>query len=86
MRDKIMTTTTTTTTIDPCIEYYDHGPDTLGRRRFTLYWTSRGGVFRPDPSVDDGQPVGYRRAQCFFCDPSRFADAKLVIASPWVAL
>ncbi len=59
------------------IQYHDKGPDSLGRRRFTLFWEDPDGIFRPEAHPDDGQPVGYRRAQCFHADPGRF-EAKLV--------
>ncbi|HHH30697.1 MAG TPA: hypothetical protein ENK57_20465 [Polyangiaceae bacterium] len=57
---------------DRAIEYHDAGPDSLGRRRFTLFWTDTGGIFRPQPHPEDGEPVGYRRAQCFFADPNEY--------------
>lgn len=54
---------------------YDERPaDALGRRGFTLLWTEREGVFRPEPSKEDGQPVGYRRGQCFFTDPEKVLE------------
>ncbi len=49
------------------------GPDELGRRHFTLTWADEG-IYRPELHPD-GDPVGYRRAQCFFCDPARFEAA-----------
>jgi len=52
------------------ITYHDDGPDDLGRRRFTVDWDDSGGIFRPEIHFD-GEPVGHRRAQVFFCDPSR---------------
>jgi hypothetical protein len=41
------------------IEYHDAGPDSCGRRRFTLHWTDR--------------DTKRMRGQCFHCDPARFA-------------
>jgi hypothetical protein len=61
-----------------CIAFHDEGPDSFGRRRFTLFWDDPGGVFRPEPHPDDGEPVGHRRAQCFRTDPSRFSHATVV--------
>lgn len=49
--------------------YSDTGPDALGRRRFTLLWEDPRGVFRPEIHFD-GQPVGYRRGQCFHAVPA----------------
>lgn len=40
-------------------------PDKLGRQSFTVLWTDAEGVFRPEPSKEDGLPVGLRRGQCF---------------------
>ena len=54
------------------IEYHDEGPDRLGRRSFALFWEDPAGIFRPELHPDDGKPVGYRRVQEFFCDPSGF--------------
>lgn len=51
------------------VEYHDQGPDRLGRRFYTLYWTEPNGVFRPEPSNEDGKPVGYRRGQVFRTKP-----------------
>ncbi len=50
----------------------DDGPDSLGRRSFTLIWTDPDGIFRPEPSLYDGKPVGFRRGQCFRTKPDRF--------------
>lgn len=54
--------------------YADQGPDSLGRRSFTLFWLSDGGVFRPEPHPFDGEQVGFRRAQCFKTQPRRFIE------------
>ena len=59
---------------DKRISFDDNGPDKLGRRHFTLTWTDPGGVFRPELSKQDGQPIGYRRGQCFFCDPTPYIE------------
>jgi len=50
--------------------YKDAGPDRFGRRSFFLHWEEPDGVFRPEPSILDGKPVGYRRAQVFFTVPA----------------
>ncbi len=47
---------------------YHSQPDRLSRRSFTKRWTEPDGVFRPEPSNYDDQPVGYRRAQGFFAN------------------
>lgn len=39
--------------------------DEQGRSSFTAFWFDSDGMFRPEPSKRDGEPVGYRRAQCF---------------------
>lgn len=46
--------------------------DSKGRAPFTLYWLDVGGVFRPEPSKVDGEPVGYRRSQCFRAVPENY--------------
>ena len=51
------------------LKYDDSGPDGMGRRSFTMTWEEPDGVFRPEPSKDDGKPVGYRRGQCFRAVP-----------------
>lgn len=53
------------------IEFHDAGPDSLGRRFFTMHWTEVDGIFREDLSKD-GWPSGYQRGQCYFCEPDRF--------------
>jgi hypothetical protein len=50
------------------VEHLDGGPDERGRRRYYLYWNDVGGVNRPEPSKEDGRPVGYRRGQIFYSD------------------
>lgn len=59
--------------------FYDNPnekPDAYKRRTFFLHWEEPDGVFRPEPSKLDGEPVGYRRAQIFFTDPAaQDADA-----------
>lgn len=59
-------------TTDKTITFHDNGPDSHGRRFFTLTWTEPNGFFRPELSKEDGKPVGYRRGQCFNCPPERF--------------
>lgn len=54
------------------IAFHDSGPDSLGRRAFTLTWHDLAGFFRPEPHPSDGKPVGYRRAQCFFARPDEY--------------
>lgn len=44
------------------------GPDDRGRYSYTLCWEDPGGRYEPALSKD-GQPVGYRHAQCFFAVP-----------------
>lgn len=39
-------------------------PDNKGRQSCTLEWTTVTGAYRHDIHKD-GQPVGYRRGQCF---------------------
>ncbi len=51
------------------ITFLDAGPDSQGRRRYMLDWEDPDGIYRPEPDLKDGQPVGYRRAQCFFAVP-----------------
>jgi hypothetical protein len=51
------------------LQYEDREPDNQGRRHFVMFWEEPHGVFRPEPSKRDGQPVGHRRAQQFFTDP-----------------
>jgi len=51
--------------------YHDAGPDSFGRRSFTLFWHQ----------TPDGLDRT-KRAQCFRCDPSRFSDAT-IITSEW---
>jgi len=53
------------------IEFGDSGPDSLGRRRFTLLWEDAGNEWIKEPSKQDGKPVGHRRAQCFFAAPEK---------------
>lgn len=48
---------------------YESGPDNRGRRRFVMLWSEPHGVFRHEPSKQDGLPVGYRRGQYFFTHP-----------------
>lgn len=60
------------------IEYHDAGPDERGRRSFTLTWVDPDGIFREELAPDGGV-VGYRRAQCFRCDPARF-EAQVGVA------
>lgn len=72
-------------------------PDSEGRLSWTAFWYESNGVFRPElSSADDGKPVGYRRAQCFFTSkewllerhpsalffPSEY-DARKAIATEW---
>lgn len=52
------------------IEYHDAGPDSLGRRHFTLTWSDPDGIYRTE--LSNGQPVGYRRGQCFFAVPAHY--------------
>ena len=54
---------------DVRIEYFDNGPDELGKRHFLLLWNDPAGIFRPEIHPEDGKPVGYRRAQAFYCIP-----------------
>lgn len=53
------------------IAFDDSGPDDLGRRRFTLTWVDENGPWRPELGKD-GQPVGFRRGQCFHADPTSY--------------
>lgn len=49
-----------------------HGSrDDLGRCSFTLEWEQPGGVFRHEIHFD-GEPVGFRRGQCFFAVPEDY--------------
>ena len=49
------------------------GPrDGLGRAAFTLFWSDPEGVFRTEPSKEDGKPVGFRRGQCFCAVPEEY--------------
>jgi hypothetical protein len=70
------------------IRFRDTKPDSYGTRRLTLYWLESDGIFRPEPSVGDGQPIGYRRAQEFRTDPARFPDAEVITddARAWEGL
>lgn len=43
----------------------ESAPDKFGKQRFTMMWKDESGVFRPELSLVDGEPVGYRRGQCF---------------------
>lgn len=54
--------------------YLDDGPDERGRRRFELVWEDPLGAYRKEPSVLDGQPVGYRRAQVFHDVPAEHVE------------
>ena len=63
---------------DLTIEYHDEEPDELGRRHFTLTWSNPEGVFVRD-EAPDGKPVGYRRAQCFRCDPKTWTARARVV-------
>lgn len=38
--------------------------DALGRQLFTMTWEEPDGIFRKE-LAKDGNPVGYRRGQCF---------------------
>jgi hypothetical protein len=71
----------------PRIKFHDKEPDSLGRRRYVLFWVDPDGVFRPEPSPWGDGPVGYRRAQEFnstqFTDPSRMAYHAKIITDPW---
>lgn len=40
-------------------------PDSFGRQHFTVFWFAPRGVYHPQASSFDGDPVGYRRAQHF---------------------
>lgn len=62
------------------IQFDDNGPDKEGRRHFTLFWLREG--FLPG-TASTFYFRGTRRAQCFFCDSARFADAIVVNAAPW---
>lgn len=62
------------------IQFDDALADEQGRRRFTLFWLTESGL----PGVASTFSTrGTRRAQCFFSDPARFADATVVNAAPW---
>ncbi len=56
------------------IIFHDNGPDTLGRRSFSLVWWEQDGIDRPELHKYDGKPVGYRRAQHYFMRPTLFLD------------
>ena len=62
--------------------FHDEGPDSQGRRRFTMTWEEPDGRFEPALSKVDGQPVGYRRAQFFFADPA--AQTRNLAERGWV--
>ena len=65
----------------PIFTFSDTGPDSLGRRSFVVTWTADGGIFRPEPHPDDGEPVGYRRAQHFHAVPEK-VSASFSFRSP----
>lgn len=48
---------------------YEGSPDDRGCRRFVMFWSEPHGVFRHEPSKQDGLPVGFRRGQYFFAHP-----------------
>jgi hypothetical protein len=52
-------------------------PDNFGRVHMSMSYYDATGIFRPEPSVCDGNPVGYRRGQCFFCPPADHHGVKV---------
>lgn len=62
--------------------FHDTGPDDYGRRRFSLLWDDPDGVFRPEPSKQDGKPVGYRRGQCFRAKPEEHIPSGATVLPP----
>lgn len=55
---------------------FDGPADDDGRRPFTMTWEEPDGVYRPE--IDrDGEPVGYRRGQCFRAVPDDYVRSVL---------
>ena len=60
---------------DVRIIFHDTAPDKHGQRFYTLTWYEADGVFRPEPqNAPQRGPVGFRRGQCFRCNPSRHLE------------
>lgn len=56
------------------------GPrDDRGRAPFTMLWVDVDGPWRPEPSKSDGDPVGYRRAQCFRAVPEEYIERGAIL-------
>jgi len=57
-----------------CVEFFDDGPDSMGRRRFALGWWQDGAIYSKEIGREHLQ-VGWgprMRWQHFFADPSRY--------------
>lgn len=63
------TPATATAPITFALTFDDDGPDSLGRRHYTLDWIDPSGRWVPEAHPADGKPVGHRRGQCFFGVP-----------------
>jgi hypothetical protein len=48
-------------------------PDEKGRQNFRLTWTDENGIYRTELG-NDGNPVGYRRGQCFLANLQEHID------------
>ncbi len=56
------------------------GPrDNEGRAPFTMFWLDTAGPWRTEASKTDGNPVGYRRAQCFRALPEEYIERGSVL-------
>lgn len=54
--------------------------DSAGRAPFSMFWLDVDGLRRPEPSSTDGEPIGYRRAQCFRAVPEDYVAQGAILA------